>query len=156
MRKLNGFNILFFVFTAILFLIISCTKTVKTSGAGQLLKADRDFSALSEREGMHKAFLTFIADSGVILRDNNWPLRGKNALATLYAGRSDTSFVLTWEPAFEKIAAGGETGYTWGYYKSRIKATGETGQGTYITIWEKQPDGTWKFVLDTGTEGLPK
>lgn len=26
-------------------------------------------------------------------------------------------------------------------------------RGTYVTIWEKT-DGIWKFVLDTGNQGL--
>jgi ketosteroid isomerase-like protein len=156
MEKKHGVNIIFFVFMAILFLTISCTKSVKQSYAGQLMKADRDFSSLSEKEGMHKAFLTFIADSGVILHDNSWPLRGRNTLADLYSRRSDTAFVLTWEPAFESIAASGDLGYTWGYYTSRVKSTGAEGRGTYLTIWQRQPDGTWKFVADTGTDGLPE
>ncbi len=155
MVKKHGVNIIFFVFMAILFLTISCIKSAKPSYAGQLLKADRDFSSLSKREGMHKAFLAFIADSGVILRDNAWPLRGRNALAELYSNKSDSSFVLTWEPAFESISISGDLGYTWGYYKSQVKATGEVGSGTYITIWQRQPDGSWKFVADTGTDGLP-
>jgi ketosteroid isomerase-like protein len=36
----------------------------------------------------------------------------------------------------------------------KVKATGEINKGTYLTIWEKQPDGSWKFVVDTGTQGL--
>jgi ketosteroid isomerase-like protein len=155
MGKKNGFNIIFFVFIAIIFFTISCTKSTKQSYDGQLMKADREFSTLSVKEGMHRAFLSFIADSGVILRDNAWPLAGKNSLAELYSEHSDTSFVLTWEPVFEKISASGDLGYTWGYYKSKTKASGEEGTGTYITIWQRQSDGKWKFVLDTGTQGLP-
>lgn len=26
--------------------------------------------------------------------------------------------------------------------------------GKYVTIWEKQSNGSWKFVLDCGNEGL--
>lgn len=155
MNKKYGFNIVFFAFIAILFLTISCTSRESKSHAGELMKADRDFSALSQKEGMHKAFLSFIADSGVILRDNSYPVRGKNELAAIYAGRPDTAFTLTWDPVFERIGSGGDLGYTFGYYKSLVKATGETGRGTYITIWARQPDGSWKFVLDTGTDGLP-
>jgi ketosteroid isomerase-like protein len=155
MNRNSGVNIVFFVFIAILFLTISCTQRPKQTTAGQLIKADREFSELSAKKGMHAAFLAFIADSGVILRDNAWPLKGKVALAALYSKNSDTSFVLTWEPAYEKIAESGETGYTWGYYKTKVKATGEEGSGTYITVWAKQSDGSWKFVLDTGTDGLP-
>jgi ketosteroid isomerase-like protein len=155
MKKKCGFNIVFFEYIAILFLIISCNNNLKRSEKGQLMKADRDFSALSLREGMHRAFLEYVADSGVMLRDKSYPLEGRKAIADIFAGRSDTSFILTWEPVYEKIASGGDLGYTYGYFTSRIKATGEEGRGTYLTIWQKQPDGRWKFVMDTGTDGLP-
>ena len=121
-----------------------------------LIKADRDFSAMSEKLGMHKAFLSFFADSGVMLRNNAYPLKGKGALAELFIKNSDTSFVLTWEPVFEKIAGSGELGYTYGIFTSTVRATGEVERGTYVTIWEKQNDGSWKFVLDTGNQGLGK
>jgi ketosteroid isomerase-like protein len=155
MKIKYGFNLVFFEYIAILFLIISCNESIRRPENGQLLKADRDFSALSVREGMHKAFLEYVADSGVILRDNSYPLEGRKAISDLFAGRSDSSFILTWEPAYEKIALSGELGYTYGYFTSRIKATGEESKGTYLTIWQKQPDGRWKFVMDTGTDGLP-
>lgn len=155
MKKKNVFNIMLFVFIAILFLIISCNKSGIAPDAGVLIKADRDFSAMSEKEGMHKAFLSFFADSGVMLRNNAYPLKGKGSLAELFAQSSDTSFVLIWEPLFEKIAGSGELGYTYGTFTSTMKATGEVERGTYVTVWEKQKDGNWKFVLDTGTQGLP-
>jgi ketosteroid isomerase-like protein len=72
-----------------------------------------------------------------------------------YSGKSDTSFVLSWEPMYEKISAGGDLGYTYGIHSTLEKATGSVTRGTYVTIWLRQPDGSWKFVLDTGTQGLP-
>jgi ketosteroid isomerase-like protein len=155
MNKKYGVNIVFFEYIAILFLIISCNKSVNRPEPGQLLKADRDFSALSARDGMHKAFLEYVADSGVILRDKSYPLEGRRAIANLFEKSSDTTFTLTWQPLYEKISVSGELGYTYGYFTSRIKATGAEEKGTYLTIWQKQPDGRWKFVMDTGTQGLP-
>ena len=29
-------------------------------------------------------------------------------------------------------------------------STGKAREGTYMTVWEKQPDGTWKVLFDTG------
>jgi uncharacterized membrane protein len=66
MKKNNGVNIMLFVFIIILFIILSCTKNTKNQTAGILLKTDRDFSAMSEKEGMFKAFLFYIAEEGVI------------------------------------------------------------------------------------------
>lgn len=155
MKKKNGFNIMLFVFIINLILILSCAKNNKKDVSGILLRTDRDFSALSVKEGMHKAFLSYVADSGVMLRNNSYPLRGRKSLGLLFETGSDTAFILEWEPVFEKISERGDLGYTYGIFKRSIKATGLISGGTYVTIWEKQKDGSWKFVLDTGTQGLP-
>jgi len=155
MKKKNGFNIMLFVIIINLIFILSCTKAVKNKHEGVLLKADRDFSEMSVKEGMFSAFLFYIAEDGVILTDNAFPSKGKETLRERFAGKSDTSFVLSWNPLFEKISESGDLGYTYGIHTTSVKATGEITRGTYITIWQKQPDDSWKFVLDTGTEGLP-
>ena len=155
MKKKNGFNIMLFVFIIDLFFILSCSNAGSNDQDGQLLKADRDFSELSVKHGMFVAFLAYIADDGVILQDNSYPVKGKAALMKRFEGKSDTSFVLSWEPLYEKIAASGEIGYTYGLHTRLVKATGEVSRGTYLTVWMKQPDGSWKFVMDTGTQGLP-
>jgi ketosteroid isomerase-like protein len=154
MKKKNGVNIMLFVFIIILFTILSCEKNTKNSSAGILMRTDREFSAMSVKDGMFKAFLYYIAEDGVILRDNSYPSKGKENLKKHFLGKSDTAFVLSWEPEFEKISSGVDIGYTFGIYTNTDKATGEITKGTYITIWQKQADGNWKFVLDAGTQGL--
>ena len=154
MNKNNGINIMLFVFIINLILNLSCTKTGKSRPSGELLKTDRDFSDMSVREGMFRAFLFYMADDGVILRDNSLPSKGIAALRERFDGKSDSSFVLSWDPLFEKISESGELGYTYGIHTTFVKETGKITKGTYITVWQKQTDGSWKFVLDTGTEGL--
>jgi len=155
MEKKNAFNIMLFVFIIILIFINSCTKSGKDSKVGILLKTDSDFSAMSVKEGKQKAFLNYFADDGVMLRDNAYPIVGRDSLISLFSKRADSTFILSWKPVFEKIAESGELGYTYGYYTSTVKVTGVVSRGTYLTIWKKEKDGTWKFVLDTGTDGLP-
>ncbi len=156
MKKKFGVNIMLFVIILNGIMILSCSRAVKNGASGSLLKADRDFSAMSVKEGMFKAFLFYMADDGVILRNNSYPSKGIEDLRKRFEGRSDTSFVLSWEPSYEKIADSGEMGYTYGIHSTLEKATGKITKGTYITIWKKQSDGSWKFVLDTGTQGLPE
>jgi hypothetical protein len=120
--------------------MISCIKSDKTNLVGSLLKTDMTFSKMSERVGMHNAFIAYISDDGVLLRDNVYPLKGENALIELFAKNDDSGFTLIWEPLFERLSSGGDIGYTY---------------GTYVTIWQKGKDGNWKFVLDSGTQGLP-
>ena len=69
MKKKNGVNIMLFVFIINLIFILSCSKSIKNTPAGILLQTDRDFSAMSEKEGMFKAFLFYIAEDGVILTE---------------------------------------------------------------------------------------
>jgi ketosteroid isomerase-like protein len=154
MKKKNGINIMLFVFIIILFITLSCVKNTKNQSVGILLKTDRDFSLMSVKDGMFKAFLFYIAEDGVILRNNSFPSKGKETLEKHFTGKSDTALILSWEPLFGKIAESGDLGYTYGIHTSTDKVTGEITKGTYVTIWQKQQDGSWKFVLDTGTQGL--
>jgi ketosteroid isomerase-like protein len=156
MKKKIGINIMLFVIILSGIFILSCSRADKKGSGGSLLRADRDFSDMSVKEGMFKAFLFYMAEDGVILRDNSYPSKGKEDLRKRFEGRSDTSFVLSWEPVYEKIAGSGDLGYTYGIHSNLDKATGKVTKGTYITIWKKQPDESWKFVLDTGTQGLPE
>jgi len=155
MGKKNGFNIVLFVFIIILIAILSCAKKSQNPSSGILLKTDSEFSAMSVKDGMFNAFLNYIAEDGVILRNNSFPDKGRETLKNRFAGKSDTSFILSWEPLYEKISESGDLGYTYGIHTTTEKSTGEISKGTYVTIWLKQPDGSWKFVLDTGTQGLP-
>jgi ketosteroid isomerase-like protein len=156
MKKKFGINIMLFVIILNGIVILSCSRAVRNSSDGSLMKADRAFSEMSVKEGMFKAFLFYLAEDGVILRDNAYPAKGKEDLRKRFEGRSDTSFVLSWEPVYEKISDSGELGYTYGIHTTLEKTSGKITKGTYVTIWRKQSDGSWKFVLDTGTQGLPE
>jgi ketosteroid isomerase-like protein len=154
MKKKNGVNIMLFVFIIIFIGILSCSKSTKNQTTGFLLETDKDFSAMAVREGMHKAVLNYVADDGVILHNNSYGIKGKKAVGERFTTKIDSSFALSWEPLFEKVSESGDLGYTYGVHTETNKLTGEISRGTYVTIWQKQTDGSWKFVLETGTQGL--
>ena len=62
-------------------------------------------------------------------------------------------YTLTWVPIKADVARSGELGFTYGTYLLTIKNIGKE-EGTYCTIWKKDKNHSWKFVLDTGNEGL--
>jgi ketosteroid isomerase-like protein len=135
--------------------VISVRQSPATSQ--EILKADRDFSALSAEQGMKKAFLSFAHDSVVMLRDNGMPIVGKGALESHYQNFTDSTFTLIWEPLFADIAFSGELGYSYGIFTLTPKDESQKPeQGTYCTVWKKDANGNWKFVLDTGNDGLAK
>ncbi|NIX75727.1 YybH family protein [Microvirga terricola] len=116
--------------------------------AEQLMEADRAFNAMGQKEGVGKAFIAFAADDGtVLMRQGNLPILNKTELIDVFSKVSGSS--LTWEPLKAEIAASQDLGYTFGRYK--IRDGNEIKQhGVYGTIWKKQPDGSWKYVLDGG------
>jgi ketosteroid isomerase-like protein len=117
----------------------------------EIMKTDRDFSKASAAQGMKNAFIEYMDDDGILLRPNRTPIIGANAIEYL-TEQNDSSYTLTWEPSSASVAASGDLGYSYGIYNLQLQDT--TLQGTYVSIWRKQKDGKWKFVLDTGNEGV--
>jgi ketosteroid isomerase-like protein len=124
----------------------------------ELVKTEADFCAMARDQGIPAAFAHFIAPDGVLFDADPQQYRGAAAVARRY-GDSRPSGILTWAPSFVDVAASGDLGYTWGRYEYR--ATGPDGQphiatGYFLTIWKRQADGTWRFVIDNGAADRPK
>lgn len=67
-------------------------------------------------------------------------------------------FAVSWEPNRVEVSSAGDMGYTVGAYKLTIHdAQGKpvTDRGKYVTVWQKQLDGTWKVVADIFNSDLP-
>lgn len=122
-------------------------------GKNVLMEADRAFSKLSEQKGMKNAFIEYIDSNGVLLRPGEMPIAGANAIDYLVQ-QNDTGYTLTWEPNFAAVSKSGDLGYTYGIYALRPAAKDTVIYGTYTSIWKRQEDGKWKFVLDSGNEGI--
>ncbi|MEP7236450.1 MAG: hypothetical protein ABI685_01240 [Ferruginibacter sp.] len=119
----------------------------------ELMDTDREFSKMSEEKGMKTAFIEYLDSNGVLLRPNRLPIAGADAIDFLIQ-QNDTDFTLTWEPRNGAIAKSGELGYTYGVYALRPSKKDTVIYGTYVSIWKKDRDGTWKYVLDSGNEGI--
>lgn len=118
-----------------------------------MLETDRAFSAMSQSKGLRNAFMNFIDSDAVLLRPNSVPLVGGAAM-DLIISSDDSASILTWEPKEANIAKSGDLGYTYGIYSRKPGEEDTIYYGTYITIWKKQADGKWKFVLQSGNEGV--
>jgi ketosteroid isomerase-like protein len=144
------------ILLTVIFLFLSCqNETIDLEKEKEdIKKTDLAFSDLSEKEGMKKAFLTYADEEAVLLRPNSFPIEGKEEIGKMFTNFSDTGFVLSWKPLKAFISASADLGYTYGTFTSSVKNDTSVNTGTYISIWKKQPDGSWKWVLDTGNEGL--
>lgn len=102
-------------------------------------------------------FASWFAPDGVALGNGKVPLIGKVAIEKS-ANWSPENYQLTWTPTDAMMSPAGDMGYTWGHYEGRSKdANGNPvlTSGRYITVWRKEPDGTWKVVLDAGADDAP-
>jgi ketosteroid isomerase-like protein len=124
--------------------------------SAKLIEADLAFSRLCEEKGAATAFYEFLTPDAISLPPGEFPIKGREAIRVhLSAGPQG---VLTWKPAGAELSRSGDLGYTWGAYEFSIAGADGRPQpsyGKYVTIWKKQPDGSWKVALDTGNASPP-
>lgn len=123
----------------------------------ELMGVDRDFSRYSVDHGKNAAFLKFAAEDVTFLAPNSYPMVGIKLLEERQSKRADSTYTLAWEPLYARAAESGELGYTYGIWELKIKAdTAKASKGTYVTFWKRSTNGEWKYILDTGHNGLGK
>ncbi|HSO88434.1 MAG TPA: nuclear transport factor 2 family protein [Draconibacterium sp.] len=150
----NWFHYINFLIILFSFSLFTFCKLPVKPDSEQLLETDRKFSATSVEKGFNIAFIEFAHHDAVLLRENSMPVVGKESVIKLFE-KADTSGVqFTWEPLAGDIAKSGELGYTYGIYTFTKDTL--TKNGTYVSIWKKDGAGDWKFVLDSGNEGIEK
>lgn len=142
---------------SVLWLLASCDQTFPRKDPRQqllaeLMQADADFAAMAAEKGYRKAFLEYMEDEAVLLRDNYLPIIGADAVRYV-TGMNDSTFTVDWSPQGGDVSSSGDMGYTYGIYE--LRTAQERQSGTYVTVWRRQEDGSWKYLLDAGTQGLP-
>lgn len=111
-----------------------------------LVETERDFAKTAAVKGTRAAFLDFLADDGIVFSPG--PVNGKKT----WEARPTRPGLLSWLPIYADISAAGDLGYDTGPWEFRPKGAEDTpvAFGNFMTIWKKQPDGTFKFMLDLG------
>lgn len=115
-----------------------------------MVATERAFSRMSEEKGIRESFTEFIADDGILFRPR--AVLGKKWMQENPLPPSKTRPLLVWQPVFAGISRDGDLGYTTGpwQFKNDIKHAKFSAFGNFMTVWKKQPDGKWKFVVDLG------
>ena len=154
----------FLIFALVLVGFGGCTSTSRLASPQNtgdtreaVLQADREFSKMSEQKGLNTAFIAYSADNGVLLRPQSQPIIGRDNVRMYLTRNSDSGIRFTRSPQYAEIAASGDLAYTYGtYLVETVDMDGKviTSEGNYVTIWQKDAKGFWKFVVDTGNSGL--
>ena len=117
------------------------------------MAADRQFAADVDREGID-AWVRWIAADGAQLIPGRIVRGSADIRALMSPLLTNPRMKLYWEPDTASVAASGDFGYTIGHSRTvRRNDDGTTTvvqTGRYVTLWRRQPDGSWKVELDTG------
>ena len=121
-------------------------ESVRKQNRRALVQMELDFAKAAAAKGTREAFLEFLADDGILFQPG--PVNGKK----FWTEREPRKGLLSWEPMFADVSRAGDLGYTTGPWEFRPNGPEDkpVAFGQYFTIWKKQSDGSWKFVLDRG------
>lgn len=111
----------------------------------QLLAVDAAFSAGSVKNGSGPAFERFAAPKAIAV---GGPLLfGPEAIGEAFT--SEPGDVISWGPRFVDAAASGDLGFTVGDASFDLAASPDF-YTKYLTIWQRQKNGKWRFIANLG------
>ncbi len=140
---MKKYTLLSFLFTAVFIL----NSRAQSNGLAKLIATERNFASTSVNKNTKVAFLSFMADSGLIFRNG----QAINAKARWNSKQADSS-VLWWQPEFAALAEDGKLGFTsgpWSYKVNKLDSV-PVAYGHFFTVWQMQSDNEFKAIVDIG------
>jgi ketosteroid isomerase-like protein len=163
MRDLSGFSsisrlaLFFLILTMCSSLLHPQTLAKNGDGGAAVHEADMAFAQATKQSGLD-GWMSYFADDAYL--GTNPAVRGKLELRRFYTNlfsRRDLKF--EWTPDHAEIFKSGILGYTSGRYTmsfTNFQGATVSQTGSYVTIWQKQPDGSWKVLSDFGSQDKPE
>jgi uncharacterized protein (TIGR02246 family) len=100
------------------------------------------------------AFVSFYADDAVLMLEGLSDVSGKRAIREAIGGMmQDPNYALGFTTASVVVAGSGDVAYETGRYALTMSDPSNgnapaTQTGAYVVVWRKQPDNSWKVVVD--------
>ena len=145
---------------SLLFLLVSAGVILAQTNredTDAIFAADTAWLKVYQAKDLAKS-VAFCDEQGSILVPNTPIATGKDAVAKVIASDFAASSGITWHPDKVGVARSGDLGYSVGTYEETSKdSSGKTvsDKGKYLTVWKKQPDGSWKSLFDMSNTDLP-
>lgn len=115
-----------------------------------LVAAERAFARQAADEGVRAAFLRHLTEDSVVFAPQPQPGRA------VWEARPANADRLEWAPAVAEVALAGDLGYTYGPWRFTPEgAEAPQAHGHYLTVWQKDVEGTWKVRIDLGIDHAP-
>jgi hypothetical protein len=104
-----------------------------------IIAAELAFNRLAQEKGQWTAFRETMAKDAVMFE----PMRVR--AAEYLKGKADPAKSVTWQPYQVWASCDGSAGVTHGAWQ-----LGKAAQGYFTTVWVRQSDGTFKWIVDHG------
>lgn len=125
-------------------LLAAASTPAQTPDAAPLVAAERAFAADALTLGIGGSFNKWSTPDAVVIGAGQVQ-RVREAYPP-DVPRPAGEPLLEWWPNFAGVARSGDLGFTTGGVALNGRRTGH-----YVTIWKRQPDGSWKWICDGGS-----
>jgi ketosteroid isomerase-like protein len=119
----------------------------------EIRSADAEFSADAAKHGTGVAFGRYAAADAQMFSGPGEFITGPHAISESFGPPTEKN-TLIWHPVHGEVAPSGDLGFTVG----NAVFTGVREDGAkierfskYLTVWKKQRDGSWRYVVDGGS-----
>ena len=129
---------------ACLLMALARPAAAQPADASHIVDAERAFAADGLTMGVDGSFLKWSAETAIMIAGG--APRLAHEILDPHAVFDPAAPSLAWWPNWAGIAKSGDLGFTTGGVEVGGRRTGH-----YFTIWQRQPDGSWKWVYDGGT-----
>jgi ketosteroid isomerase-like protein len=128
-------------------IIIASANIFAQTNLQKIYDIEKAFEKSAAEKGINQAFLEFSAPDGNCF----FPGYPVNCIE-YFKGRPASPAALYWNPTFIDVSSNGAMALSTGnsIYKPKGKDDTAAFYGEYATIWQRQPDGNYKAVLDLG------
>ena len=136
--------------------IVGCNQQkVDTKLEGEkVMKLSREWSEVASTGDVEKT-VSYWADDAFVMSAGQPPLKGKPAIRQMVEeSYKMPGFRISWQPQSVEVSKSGDMAYM--IENSQVSITDSTGKPVIlrnksVSIWRKQPDGSWKNAVDIST-----
>lgn len=110
-----------------------------------IVEVERQFAAHVEALGTKSGFLAYLAPTSVVFRPG--PMNGIKAMEA----EPVSPAVLAWMPERIVMSSSNDLAFSMGPWAWHpVAHRPASAWGTFVSLWKRMPDGSWKVALDAG------